>query len=154
VALDVLVQSDGKIVAGGSFETSDDNNDFALVRYNRDGTVDATFGQSGRVLSDLRDGTDDVITSMALQPGGKIIAVGQTGQYPAFDFALARCTTAGQLDTTFGTGGIVSTDFAQGSFDIGYGVVLAPDGKIVVAGETNAGSLQDFDFAIARYQGL
>jgi uncharacterized delta-60 repeat protein len=103
------------------------------------------------MINDLTNGSDDVITSMALQSDNKIIAVGETGQYPSFDFGLVRYTTTGRLDRTFGQKGKVSTTFASGSFDIPYGVVLAPDGKIVVAGETNAGSIQDFDFALSRY---
>jgi uncharacterized delta-60 repeat protein len=93
----------------------------------------------------------DVIYGIVLQSDGKIIAVGETEHYPAFNFAVACYTTAGRLDSTFGQRGKVQTDFSPGSFDIAYGVALAPDGKIVVAGETNAGSIQDFDFAITRY---
>lgn len=152
LALDVAVQTDGKIVAAGSFEASNDNDNFALARYNSDGTLDSAFGRGGIVTTDLFNGTDDTITGIALQSDGRIIAVGQTGNYPTFNFAVTRYTTAGRLDTTLGKGGKVSTDFgAGGSFDIAYGVVLAADGKIVVAGESNGASVQDFDFAVSRY---
>jgi uncharacterized delta-60 repeat protein len=150
-ALDVLVQADGKIVAGGYFEAGLDEGDFALARYNADGTLDTSFGRSGITITDLTNGSDDVITSMVLQSDNKIIAAGETGHYPSFDFGLARYTTAGRLDRNFGQKGKVSTTFDSDSFDIPYGVAIATDGKIVLAGETNAGTDQDFDFALSRY---
>lgn len=67
------------------------------------------------------------------------------------DFALARCNTNGTLDTTFGTGGKVTTSFATGSTDLASGVAVQTDGKIVAAGRSNASGT--FDFALARYQG-
>jgi uncharacterized delta-60 repeat protein len=148
---DVAVQADGKIVAAGSFEAADDNHDFALARYSSNGTLDRTFGRKGKETDDLFGSTDDFIRGIVLQADGKIIAVGETGHYPAFNFAVARYTTAGRLDPTFGQRGKVQTDFGSGSFDVAYDVALASDGKIVVAGETNAGSIQDFDFAATRY---
>ncbi|MEP6601811.1 MAG: delta-60 repeat domain-containing protein [Nitrospirota bacterium] len=151
VALEVLMQPDGKIVAGGYFQAGIKNRDFALARYNTDGTLDTSFGRGGIITNDLTNGSDDEIISMVLQADNRIIAAGETGQYPSFDFGLARYTTTGRLDNTFGQKGKVSTDFGKGSFDIAYGVVIGPDGKIVVAGETNAGSSGDFDFALARY---
>ena len=151
VALDVLLQPDGKIVAGGYFQAGLRNRDFALMRYNSNGALDTTFGRKGIATNDLNNGTDDEITSMILQADNKIVAGGQTGQYPSFDFGLARYTSAGRLDKTFGRRGTVSTDFGTGTFDIAYGLLLAPDGKIVLAGESNARSLQDFDFALSRY---
>ena len=150
-ALDVLVQPDGKIVAGGYFEAGLRNADFALVRYNSDGTLDPAFGRGGIATNDLKNNTDDKITAMALQSDDKIVAVGETGIYPSFDFGVARYTSNGRLDKTFGRKGSVSTDFGTGSFDIAYGVAFASDGKIVVAGESNGNTAGDFDFALARY---
>ncbi|MBA3962916.1 MAG: hypothetical protein H0X40_13610 [Chthoniobacterales bacterium] len=151
VALDVLLQSDGKIVAGGYFQAGLRNRDFALMRYNSNGTLDTTFGRRGTVTNDLSDGTDDAITGLMLQADNKIVAGGQSGHYPSFDFGLARYTTSGRVDKTFGRKGSVTTDFGQGSFDIAYGLLLTPDGKIVLAGESNGANGQDFDFALSRY---
>ena len=127
------------------------NADFALVRYNSNGTLDPAFGRGGIATNDLNNGTDDKVTAMVLQSDNKIVAVGQTGVYPSFDFGAARYSANGRLDKTFGRRGSVSTDFATGSFDIAYGVTLVPDGKLVVAGETNGNTGGDFDFALARY---
>lgn len=151
----VLVQPDGKILVGGYFEVGDNNHDFALARYQTNGTPDPSFGLGGVVTNDLLNQSDDVIKGLALQADGRIIAGGQTGQYPTFDFGLARYTARGRLDKTFGRNGVVSTNFGSflgnDSFDAAYGVVLAPDGKIVAAGETDAGTTGSFDFALSRY---
>ena len=91
---------------------------------------------------------DDFVSQIALQSDGRIIAVGQTSDYPLYDFAVTRYTTTGRLDATFGKGGKVVTDFGNGnSLDTAYGVVLAPDGKIIVVGETTGPDQLDFDFA-------
>ena len=75
---------------------------------------------------------------VALQPDGKIVAVG----YGAGGFAVARYNPNGSLDTSFDADGKVATDFGGG---MATGVALQPDGKIVVAGHGSVG------FAMARY---
>jgi uncharacterized delta-60 repeat protein len=110
---------------------------------------DATgFGTDGKVTTDLAS-VQDVPSSIALQGDGKIILVGRTSVENE-NFALARYNGNGTLDSGFGTGGIVTTDFA-GATDEPFAVALQGDGNIVVAGlaENNAGS----DFELARYIG-
>ncbi|MDX3248117.1 calcium-binding protein [Streptomyces sp. ME18-1-4] len=140
------VQADGKIVAAG-FTSAGGANDFALARYNTNGSLDTTFGTGGKVTTDF-GGTNDGAHAVAVQPDGKIVAAGQSGSGFTLDFALARYNTDGSLDTTFGTGGKVTTSFGA-SFNQAFGVVLQTDGKIVAAGTTNAGAGDDF--AVARY---
>jgi uncharacterized delta-60 repeat protein len=93
------------------------------------GTLDATFGAGGRVTTDFA-GDDDQAFAVVLQPDGKIVAAGVAKTSRSADFALARYNANGTLDTTFGTGGRVTTDFA-GDDDQAFAVVLQPDGKIV-----------------------
>ena len=138
-AFAVAIQSDGKIVAAGG-TLSPLASDFILARYNSDGSLDASFGTGGFVTTDFFGGNDRA-TGLALQKDGKIVAVGVGG--PSFDFALARYNADGTLDTTFGSGGLVTTDF--GSFQSANGVAIQSDGKIVAAG---VGGNQ---FAVARY---
>jgi uncharacterized delta-60 repeat protein len=150
----VAVQSDGKIVVAG-----DAGEDFALVRLNPDGTLDATFGTGGRVYTDFFL-TFDQVNAIVIQPDGKIVVVGSTDVDPATgsdienDFALARYNTDGSLDTTFGIGGRVTTDF-DGKNDEALGVALQPDGRIVVAGGVGGvggGGFSGFaDVGLARY---
>jgi uncharacterized delta-60 repeat protein len=149
-AFSIAVQPDGKLVVGGAaggFVTR--GFDFALARYNSNGTLDANFGTDGKVTTDLAS-VQDVPSSIALQGDGKIILVGRTSVGENENFALARYNSNGTLDTGFGTGGKVTTDFA-GSTDEPSAVALQGDGNIVVAGlaENNA----RYDFALARYIG-
>jgi len=154
----VVLQPDGKLVAvgGASFNTS--NGDFALARYNPDGSLDPTFGTGGRVTTDFAAG-QDVARAAVLQPDGKLVAAGVASyssalcelgsQGSACDFALARYNPDGSLDPTFGTGGKVTTDFT-GTYNKVFAVALQPDGKIVAVGDLRVGG-NNFDFALARY---
>ncbi|MEU0402110.1 calcium-binding protein [Streptomyces sp. NPDC006197] len=141
----VAVQPDGKIIAAGFTDTggvSGGVHDFALARYNADGSPDAGFDTDGRLTTDF-SGFDQA-AAVVVQADGKIIAAGHAN---SGDFALARYNANGSLDTGFGTGGKVTTDF--GGTDQARGMALQADGKIVVAGASNAGGT--YDFALARY---
>jgi uncharacterized delta-60 repeat protein len=142
----VVLQSDGKVVAGG-MAFGGLNDDFALVRYNRDGTLDTSFGTGGRVTTNFGIGDDRILT-LALQPDGKIIAGGKAFNGLNFDFALARYNENGTLDASFGVGGLVATNLGTGD-DVIAGVTVLPDGRIVAAGSTFGA--RDSDFAVARY---
>ncbi len=134
----VALQKDGKIVVAG---ISGDPTDFAVARYNRDGSLDASFGTGGLVTTDF--GGDDVGLAVALQKDGKIVVAGRGGPTP--DFAVARYNTDGSLDASFGTGGLVTTNFGVLSSDSGRAIAIQKDGKIVVTGDSGG------DFAVARY---
>jgi len=138
------LQSDGKIVvAGNSGVFSPFNIDFALARYNPDGSLDSTFGNGGKVSSDF--GTSvDAASDVVVQADGKLVAGGLSG----FNFAVARYNPDGSLDTSFGVGGVTTTDFG-GSEQVNA-VILQADGKIVAAGYTLPSGLPG-DFALARY---
>ncbi|MDT4897393.1 MAG: hypothetical protein QOH25_2470 [Acidobacteriota bacterium] len=145
----VAIQTDGKIVAAGF-----SGGDFALARYNTDGTLDTTsFGTGGKVTTDFSSGSDD-IEGLIIQTDGKLLAAGSaTLPGTGSDFALARYNTDGQLDGNFGVGGKTTTDF--GGFDAASDVALQSDGKIVAAGlffQTAAGATGPAAFfALARY---
>jgi uncharacterized delta-60 repeat protein len=139
-AFAVAIQVDGKIVAAGG--TSDPFvTDFAFARYNADGSLDASFGVGGKVTTDF--GGFDAASGLAIQGDNKIVAVGAGG--PNNDFVLARYNTDGSLDTSFGTGGKVTTDF--GGFDGASGLAMQGDDKIVAAGRGGFFTV----FALARY---
>jgi uncharacterized delta-60 repeat protein len=155
-ANDVALQADGKIIAAGTVfvdfiigESS--NTDFALARYNPDGTPDTTFGSGGQVMTDFV-GVEDDAFSVLIQPDGKIVAVGSANDpVTNYDFAAARYLSNGALDTTFGAGGKVRTDFGDQNFDRARSAALQADGKIVAAGFaiSHGGGVQNF--AVARY---
>lgn len=148
VASAVAVQTDGKIVTAGFTFQPGSNFDFALARYNVDGTLDPDFG-GGRIVTDFF-GQFDMAADIAIQNDGKIVVVGQC--FESFvtdsDFAVARYNSDGNPDLTFGTGGKVTSDFF-GEDDRATAVAILPNGKIVVAGSARNGVF--LDFAIARY---
>jgi uncharacterized delta-60 repeat protein len=111
------------------------------------GTLDASFGPGGALRSNF-GGTYDWAYATAIQPDGRILAAGVSDARGTYDFALARYTSAHDLDPTFGQGGVVLTDFGH-SYDWAYAVALQPDGKIVVAGVSDASGSKDF--ALARF---
>jgi uncharacterized delta-60 repeat protein len=143
----VAAQSDGKILVAGYSTYNGGNRDFALVRYNTDGSLDPAFGTGGKVTTAVGP-FDDEGYSMALQSDGKIVVAGYSYNGSNYAFALVRYNTDGSLDPTFGSGGKVITVFGT-SEDLGYSVALQSDGKIVVAGYSYNGS--NNDFALARY---
>jgi uncharacterized delta-60 repeat protein len=100
-----------------------------------DGDLDPTFGTGGKVLTDF-DHSTDIANAVAVQTDGKLIVVGTTyidNDFSGEDFAVARYNSDGTLDTAFGVGGKVQTDF-PGLAAVASSVVIQPDGKIVVAG--------------------
>ena len=104
----LVVQPDGKIIAGGSSYTPTSFADFALARYNTNGSIDNTFGTGGKLYTEMGSGTN-IITSLALQADGKIVAGGILNAGTTSDFALARYDTQAGPDTTAPTITITST---------------------------------------------
>ncbi len=150
-ASQVVVQPDGMIVAGGvggRTVASEPVSDFALVRYQSDGSPDGGFGSAGRVTTDF--GFRDGVQALTLQPDGKIIAAGYSfddvGDGP-IHIAIARYEPDGALDGTFGTGGMVATIDGQA-----MAVSVQSDGAILVAGasccDTQTG---EWVFKLLRY---
>ncbi len=123
----VAVQPDGRIVVAGT----GCNGDFLVIRYLSDGTLDPTFDGDGWTCVDVRgDGSADQGAEVVALPDGRLLVAGTS----AGDFALIQLTAGGQLDPTFGTGGRATYDI--GGAEVLRDVALAPDGKIVMAGET------------------
>jgi uncharacterized delta-60 repeat protein len=132
-AFDVAVQGDGKILAAGYGFAPTGPQDFALARYNPDGTLDQTFGAGGKVLTSFRSNSIDAAFSLVIQPDGKIVAGGRTRSTTTDDFGLARYLPNGALDPSFGAGGLVTTSLTTAHDDV-LDLALQRDGKIVAAG--------------------
>jgi len=141
----LTVQSDGKILVAG-YSDNGTNTNFALVRYNSDGTFDTTFGDNGKVMTDAgsRVFGGVSVNSVVLQSDGKILVGGSSWNGSNYDFALVRYNSDGSLDTSFDTDGKVMTDLSSYS-DYGHSVTVQEDGKILVAG------IRFGDFALVRY---
>ena len=144
--LGVAEQADGKLVV--VLQGRLDHEGFVLTRYNADGTVDTSFGTGG--LVDLAFAHHATSCSVLIQADGKIVVGGaaegdQTLLWVRMtDFALARFNADGSLDTSFGSGGTVTTPFLQQSSGIGS-IVLQTDGRILVEGDVGEVS------TVARY---
>jgi uncharacterized delta-60 repeat protein len=139
VGVGSLVQDDDGIVIVGS-----SGGNFAVAKYHSDGSLDTKFDGDGLTTTDFGS-TDDAATDVAVQSDGKLIVVGVSGG----NFALARYDSAGVLDSAFGASGRVLTDFGGGG-DAGVACIVQADGKILVAGTSNAsGGINSF--AMARY---
>lgn len=146
----ITLQPDGKILVGGGI-----SNDFGLARYQRDGSLDTTFGNGGSVSTPLPGPAGynvGAVTAMVLQSDGKIVVAGTSISNYEYntDFAVARYNSDGSPDTAFGVGGILVTDFF-GEYDLANAVALQSDGKIVVAGSANKDGGTGESFALARY---
>ena len=147
----VVVQPDGKIVVGGSWDGG--SSDFAIARYNPDGTLDTTFAGDGTFNTAFAAGFGgaEFINDVALQADGKIVAIGYTNNIngaPApggNDWAIVRVNTNGTLDGTFSGDGRFTINF--GFDDRATGVAVRPGGQIVVGGFLDGGSP---DFGIAQ----
>lgn len=148
--------NEGKIVAVGFQQML--GNDFALARYNPDGSLDTSFGTNGVLESDL--GGEDLALAVLIYPpedpsAGKILAAGTSIEDPPNSFALARYCPNGSLDDgvncgaqAFGSGGFVTTDLGSGDSRI-LALAFQSDGKVVAAGYSEADGSRDF--ALARY---
>jgi uncharacterized delta-60 repeat protein len=151
--IESLAISGTGIIAGGIviLDGTNDGTDFGIVKYTSNGTLDGSFGVGGKVTTDVPGlGLGDYINGLAIQPDGKIVAVGSTYAVGnAGDFPIARYNADGTLDSTFGPNhnGIVMTDFNGQRDEATGGVALQADGKIVVAGLANDASY----VALARY---
>lgn len=141
----IAIQPNGKIVVGG-YSNGSGTSYFALARYNTNGSLDTTFNADGKEITNF-NGNNAYKGVVALQSDGKIIIAVHSFDMND-DFALARYTSNGSLDSTFGTDGKVTTDF--GGADKGNAIAIQSDGKILIAGSTDSVG-GGYDFALARY---
>src|SRR5262249_29993360 len=117
----IAVQSDGKIIIGGSFTSSDSSVPYYLARLNADGSPDTTFDHTLYV--------DGVVNTVVVQPDGKILFGGGFNVVGAYlRKFLARLETDGTLDTTF------DACIAAGAGAGVTGLALQPDKKILASG--------------------
>jgi uncharacterized delta-60 repeat protein len=145
----IAVQSDDKI---GIVGTSDDlgTTFFAVGRFNLDGSFDITFSGDGKVLTKFSLTGDDTGLGIAVQSDDKIVIVGAADDASgALRFAVARFNNDGSFATTANSFGKVTTNFSVGD-DVGSGIAVQSDDKIVVVGTSDNGSGIS-EFAVARY---
>ena len=149
VGSDIAVQSDDKIVVVGTSDQGSGISEFAVARFNVDGSLDTTFSDDGKVITSFSAG-DDVGSGIAVLSDDKIVVVGTSDDGGgASQFAVARFNVDGSLDTTFNGDGRVITSFSAGD-DVGSGIAVQSDDKIVVVGTSDDGGGAS-QFAVARF---
>ncbi|ASF48039.1 hypothetical protein [Methylovulum psychrotolerans] len=144
-AYDVSVQTDGKLVISGTVyldmmaDMGQGLMGSSVLRYNSDGSLDLSFSGDGKL------DTRGLIHAQALQADGKILVAGTAStSFDFYDFDIERYNSDGSLDTTFGNGGVVTTNFLL-SNDIAYSIAVQSDGKILAAGKSG------HDYGLVRY---
>jgi uncharacterized delta-60 repeat protein len=134
-AFGVALQPDGKIVAAGYGFSATGPQDFAVARYDTDGSLDQSFGAGGRVLTTFAPNSIDGGGALAIQRDGKILVGGRTRSGPTSDFGLVRYLPNGALDPSFDGDGRVVTPISANNDQI-FDVAVQPDGKVVAVGGT------------------
>jgi uncharacterized delta-60 repeat protein len=125
----VAIQPDGKIlVAGDAGNWTEETYDLVLLRYNEDGSADASFNEDGILIADITDG-NEIVQHVLIQPDGKIVVSG----YAMFDDGsfvniLTCFTSDGAYDNTFDSGGIL---LISGANTTGIHIALQGDGKLL-----------------------
>lgn len=148
IARSLKIQSDGKIVAAGHIYTLEtDWDEFALSRFNLDGTLDTTFGSEGQVTTSFGVSTKNWINEIQIQNDGRIVAGGFSNDV----FALARYLPNGNLDSTFGESGLKTTFIPGTTQGVINAIVLKSDGSIF-AGGFSTDTLNDF--TVVKYDSL
>lgn len=145
---DIAVQPDGKIVMVGwvDYTANGGDYDFAIARFNENGTLDNTFSTDGKITIDF--GANDKAYAVTVQPDGKILIAGEGYTGSNIGFAVVRLNTDGTLDNTFSSDGKLTTVLDANNDNIARGIAVCPDGSIVVVGD-----ISDFTgaAAIAKY---
>jgi uncharacterized delta-60 repeat protein len=132
----MILQTDGKIIAVGYATDSMNIQHFALVRYNQNGTLDATFGENGKQIADFGD--NSVATAVTIQTDNKIVVAGyyryQNSEAGDKEIAMVRYLSSGKVDSTFNQTGKVLTKINRIFNDIVSSITLQVDGKIILCG--------------------
>ena len=147
IAYSAALQPDGKIIAAGATVVAGDYN-FAVVRYNADGSLDNSFSADGK-LSFSIDTLSNGCYATAMQNDGKILLAGYTTieSYINTDVAVVRLNEDGSFDTSFANDGILIIPMGPGN-DVARSISILSDGKILIGGDTQTGN--GYDMMVIR----
>ena len=143
---ELLVQADGKIVAIGESQVFDNDDSVAVVRLNTDGSLDTSFSGDGKFAHDFGAG-DSYGWAGAIDAEGRIVIAGQHNNGTNDKAFVMRLTSAGELDTSFGTGGVRTYDFAGDNAE-SFNAIAVQGNDMVVAGGSGS------DLLVARLTDL
>ncbi|MCX6218531.1 T9SS type A sorting domain-containing protein [Spirosoma sp.] len=150
VANAVILQGNKIVLAGYSYNSDNNNNtDFAVARYNSDGTPDNTFSGDGKQLTDLGPASND-FGQLVIGQGDKIVVGGYSYNYETgMSTTLARYNADGSLDNSFSNDGIQTTSF--GDAGITTGALALQGDKLLLAGTSYNSQTSTLGFLVARY---
>ena len=147
----VAFQTDGKFIVGGTYVSNRGDNDFALARYNSDGTLDTTFGSEGKVITNFGNSNYNYINSIYVLSDGKIMVIGTSGMVSlAPKLAIVRYHINGTIDESFGTNGKIISSLIPYS-PYGNKLVFQPDGKFLITSCKQYSSDPNYYFGVERY---
>lgn len=155
---EAIAQPDGKVVTVGAIGSGM----IALVRHDRLGRLDQTFGEGGIVRTRLvQEGGIAIAHALARQPDGRIVVaawgvdedtrrgIADPSKLKSGWFVL-RYRPDGTLDPTFGDGGIVRDPTGPSALNVtNHDVAIQPDGRILVAGSASKGNASGAPFGIS-----
>jgi uncharacterized delta-60 repeat protein len=145
----VALQSDGKAVVAGSNSNGGHIN-WAIGRYNTDGSLDTSFGSNGTVTQDF--GFDNNARAVIIQSDGKIVVAGSgANENEPRIWTIGRYNSNGSLDTSFGGSGIIANPLGDDLFETLNALVLQPDGKIIAAGYLRKNGAETEYVTMVRY---
>jgi uncharacterized delta-60 repeat protein len=147
-ARSVALQADGKILVGGNTDIVGGSDDFAVMRFNPNGSLDNTFGSGGKTLVDINAGSSDLSSTMVVYPSGKIVVAGQAN---FGTIGICRFNNNGTLDTGFDGDGKMTLEIGY-NLDQVKAMALLTDGKMILSGNYLNGS--NNDFALLRVNGI
>lgn len=145
----IKTQADGKIVVAG-FASVNSNTEFALARYNTDGSLDNTFATAGIFTGGFDLSSSDSFAALSIQNDGKIIVAGtSTSNQVGNRWVVMRFDNNGILDNTFGNNGMITDSISMFTTELNLAAMtLQPDGKIVVGGRSG---ITYYSLVLARY---
>lgn len=152
----IAIDHSGRILIAGVVQTTATNSDFGIVRLTASGQIDTTFGFNGRAVVPFESGgyKADGATALAVDALNRPVMAGwtQVDYVGDYDFAVARLTTAGQVDNTFGYRGrrVVGFNYGILKQDIANAMALDAAGRIVVAGTVSTTPGGNFDWGVIR----
>ena len=134
----VKEQSDGKLLVAGTTSAGVPQ----VTRYNTDGSVDTSYGTNGTVSLAVGGSVTFTAGGLAIQPGTgeAYVSLAAHGNPSLASFALAKLTTSGTFDGTFGSGGLAEiAGYGGGTSSVG-GVAVAPQGTVYTVGNYEGGT--------------
>lgn len=148
---DCEILSDNSIIAGGyCYDQGQGLTGFFLAKFDENGILDTGFGNDGTVITPIGP-VNAEISAIKINNDGSIIAVGKAWIDPNINFVIARYTSTGELDQSFGNNGLVTIGIAGLDFTA-QDIIIQPDNKLLVMGMAKADQLDQYGSIVRVYR--